>query len=186
MKIICRHLRSAMRPWQILEAAARKRASKADQKPQVLMQMYSEYLRHVPSFGMTRWKVKVKQPKKRKLQWRYFGVSENLIGLFDIHTREVEFSHKFTHVRRWAAGAASFTLDFGEYEDKYLTMKTDESADMAALLDTIGGRGFRRPAGQPLEIEDPGEVAEVEELFVGAVPSIAKVEKIGIGKYQPK
>jgi talin len=151
------------------------------------MQMYSEYLRQVPSFSMTRWKVKVKKPKKRKLQWRYFGVSENLVGLFDIHTREMEFSHKLTHVRRWAAGAESFTLDFGEYEDKYLTMKTDESADMAALLDTICGRGFRRPPRQPLEIEeDHGELAEVEELFVGAVPSIAKVEKIGVGKYQPK
>jgi hypothetical protein len=39
-----------------------------------------------------------------------------------------------THLRRWAASDKTFTLDFGDYEEDYMTFQTTEGEAISQLI----------------------------------------------------
>lgn len=79
---------------------------------------YVSTVRQLPTFGITLWTVREKVPKKRKLQEVLLGLTREAVVRIDIETRVVLSSFPIKHVRRWAAGTNSFTLDYGQYKNE--------------------------------------------------------------------
>jgi talin len=52
----------------------------------------------------------------------------------DEETREIFKEAPIQHLRRWAAAANSFTLDFGDHENDYFVLETKEGEAISSLL----------------------------------------------------
>ncbi|VDL98331.1 unnamed protein product [Schistocephalus solidus] len=72
---------------------------------------------------------------RNKLVPRLFGVSKESVMRVDEKTKEILETWPLTRVRRWAATANLFTLDFGEYSpDGNYIMQTTEGEQIAQLI----------------------------------------------------
>jgi RING-H2 zinc finger domain/PTB domain (IRS-1 type) len=76
----------------------------------------------------------------------------------------VVLSHPWAHLKRWAAAADSFTLDFGEYEADFLTFLTDEGDAIARCFGEqvgklVGKAETASGSGSSADFEAPGEAA---------------------------
>jgi hypothetical protein len=77
------------------------------------------------------WKRKKKKKKKKKvfkkeivqLQEVFLGLTRDAVVRIDPQTRAVLSSYPLKHVRRWAAGTNSFTIDYGQYTNEYYTVQ---------------------------------------------------------------
>lgn len=65
---------------------------------------------------------------------KLLGITRDAVVRLDAETKEVEHEYPLTHLRRWAASPQSFTLDFGEYEDEYVTVMTTEGESISQLI----------------------------------------------------
>lgn len=69
-----------------------------------------------------------KKKNTRKVMPVLVGVTRDGILRMDYETKEVIKQWPLTHLRRWAASDKTFTLDFGDYEEDYMTFITTEGA----------------------------------------------------------
>lgn len=151
---------------------------------------YVTTVRQLPTFGITLWTVREKVPKKRKLQEVLLGLTRDAVVRIDKETKVVLSSFPLKHVRRWAAGTNSFTLDYGQYKNEYYTVQCggeeaeDISNTLAGYIDILLKR--QREGRIQMEV-DEGELAKVEELApVAAVPNMCNLLIQGVGKYNPE
>nr|VZI31552.1 unnamed protein product [Spirometra erinaceieuropaei] len=96
---------------------------------------YIQLCRSLPTYGITFFLIKEKLTGRNKLVPRLFGVSKESVMRVDEKTKEILETWPLTRVRRWAATANLFTLDFGEYSpDGNYVMQTTEGEQIAQLI----------------------------------------------------
>jgi hypothetical protein len=95
---------------------------------------YVRRARSLKTYGISFFLIKEKLPNKDKIVNRLLGISQESILRFDIVTKELLKAWPLTHVRRWAASSTTFTLDFGGFEEVYLTFLTSEGQAMSKLV----------------------------------------------------
>ncbi|KAJ3225658.1 Talin-1 [Chytriomyces hyalinus] len=95
---------------------------------------YVQLSRSLKTYGITFFLVKEKLDKKSKLVDVLLGVTKQSIVRLDAVTKDVIKTWPLTHLRRWAAAANSFTLDFGDYADNYFTVQTSEGDQISQLI----------------------------------------------------
>jgi talin len=94
---------------------------------------YVQLCRSLKTYGITSFLVKHKD-KKKKMISLLIGVTRDSILKMDAETNEVLQTYPLTHLRRWAASGKTFTLDFGDYEDDYFIVETDEGENISQLI----------------------------------------------------
>jgi len=124
---------------------------------------YVQLCRSLKTYGITFFKTKERVKGQKKLMPKLLGITRDSILRLDAETKEVEHEYPLTHLRRWAASPASFTLDFGDYEEEYVSVVTNEGESIAQLLagyiDILLKR--RKETGATVE-ENGTDVAVVE------------------------
>ncbi len=71
------------------------------------------------------------------------------------------------HIRRWAAGTNSFTIDVGQYKNEYVTVQTtkEDAEEMSKLISGYVDLLLKRQREGRVQCEtDDAELAKVEEL----------------------
>lgn len=96
------------------------------------------------------------------------GITHQKILRMDFDTKQVLKEYPLIHLKRWAAVRGKFTFDFGDHEESYWTVFTDEGEAMSDLIsgyiDLILAN--QRGAMQNLEDDGGGDQA-IEEDFQG-------------------
>lgn len=84
------------------------------------------------------------------------------------------------HVRRWADGSNSFTIDCGQYKNEYFSVKTDQGQEMTQLLNGYVDILLKRQREGRLMVEDDtGEIAKIEDLGDNVLKPSGFAEKVG-------
>ena len=71
---------------------------------------------------------------KNRLVPRLLGVTKESVLRLDEKTKEILKTWPLTTVRRWAASPNVFTLDFGDYQDQYYSVQTNEGEQISQLI----------------------------------------------------
>ena len=71
---------------------------------------------------------------KNRLVPRLLGVTKESVLRLDERTKEILKTWPLTTVRRWAASPNVFTLDFGDYQDQYYSVQTNEGEQISQLI----------------------------------------------------
>ena len=95
---------------------------------------YVRRSRGIKTFGITFFSVKEQLPGKQKLQGRLLGVSREAVLRVDEATKDFLKIWPLTTVRRWAATASTFIIDFGGFEDAYLSVQTSQGQELSQLI----------------------------------------------------
>ena len=72
--------------------------------------------------------------RRNKLVPRLLGITKESILRLDENTKEILKTWPLTTVRRWVAAPRVFTLDFGDYQDQYYSVQTNEGEQISALI----------------------------------------------------
>eukprot|EP00005_Dracoamoeba_jomungandri_P004888 CAMPEP_0174252644 /NCGR_PEP_ID=MMETSP0439-20130205/2023_1 /TAXON_ID=0 /ORGANISM="Stereomyxa ramosa, Strain Chinc5" /LENGTH=2477 /DNA_ID=CAMNT_0015333213 /DNA_START=52 /DNA_END=7482 /DNA_ORIENTATION=+ len=125
---------------------------------------YVQAVRSLKSYGITYYDVRWKPINRRRLEPVRLGITRDNIVVTDL-TGAVKEDRPLIHLKRWAAADNSFTLDFGDYRDEYMSLQTEEgtaiSQQLAGYIDILLKR--RKDGGVVVE-EEQGERAMVEEV----------------------
>ena len=71
---------------------------------------------------------------RNKLVPRLLGVTKDSVLRLDENTKEILKTWPLTTVRRWVAAPRVFTLDFGDYQDQYYSVQTNEGEQISQLI----------------------------------------------------
>jgi len=134
---------------------------------------YVQLCRSLKTYGITTYLVKEPVKKKKgKLQPVLVGITRDSVLKMDPETKEVILQWPLTHLRRWAAGEKTFTMDFGDYEDGYFSVSTLDgeaiSQQIAGYIDIILKK--RRDAPK-VEMDDDTDLAIEQEV----APAMAQI-----------
>jgi len=95
---------------------------------------YVQQYRQFHTYEMIIFRVKERIGKKNKLMESLLCVTRDSIIRMESETKKIISEHPFKHVLRWAASPEMFALDFGEYEDEYIVLVTNQGEEISALL----------------------------------------------------
>jgi talin len=95
---------------------------------------YVKLARSLPTFGVHFFLVKEKMKGRNKLVPRLLGVTKDSVLRLDENTKEILKTWPLTTVRRWVAAPRVFTLDFGDYQDQYYSVQTNEGEQISQLI----------------------------------------------------
>ena len=129
---------------------------------------------------------------KNRLVPRLLGVTKESVLRLDEKTKEILKTWPLTTVRRWAASPNVFTLDFGDYQDQYYSVQTNEGEQISQLIsgyidiilkrrqkrDHLGDDGNDEEALEE-EIVTPGRA-----IIMSGLPGVAgkKVDQNNVAK----
>ncbi|EGC38365.1 actin binding protein [Dictyostelium purpureum] len=126
---------------------------------------YVQLCRSLKTYGITFFQTKERVKGQKKPVPKLLGITRDSILRLDAETKEVEHEYPLNHLRRWAASPQSFTLDFGDYEDDYVSVMTTEGEAISQLLS-----GYieilmkkRKDTGTVIE-ENENDIANVESV----------------------
>ena len=71
---------------------------------------------------------------RNKLVPRLLGITKESVLRLDENTKEILKTWPLTTVRRWVAAPRVFTLDFGDYQDAYYSVQTNEGEQISKLI----------------------------------------------------
>eukprot|EP01114_Cavostelium_apophysatum_P007404 TRINITY_DN194_c0_g1_i3.p1 TRINITY_DN194_c0_g1~~TRINITY_DN194_c0_g1_i3.p1 ORF type:complete len:2578 (-),score=946.84 TRINITY_DN194_c0_g1_i3:69-7802(-) len=95
---------------------------------------YVQVCRSLKTYGITFYNVKQKMKGGKKPRAVMLGVTRSSVLFMDAETKEVFKESPFQQVRRWAAAPTNITFDFGDHEDDYIVLTTNEAEAISALL----------------------------------------------------
>eukprot|EP00002_Diphylleia_rotans_P029934 TRINITY_DN611_c0_g1_i1.p1 TRINITY_DN611_c0_g1~~TRINITY_DN611_c0_g1_i1.p1 ORF type:complete len:1815 (-),score=510.74 TRINITY_DN611_c0_g1_i1:219-5663(-) len=95
---------------------------------------YVQTCRQLKTYGITFFTIKEKTKKDKKPVPRLLGVTRDSILRMDAETKEIIAHYPLNHLRRWAANVDNFTMDFGEYEEEYVVVLTNEADKISQLI----------------------------------------------------
>ncbi|KAM9956083.1 hypothetical protein ACTFIW_005939 [Dictyostelium discoideum] len=129
---------------------------------------YVQLCRSLKTYGITFFLTKERVKGQKKPVPKLLGITRDSILRLDAETKEVEHEYPLNHLRRWAASPQSFTLDFGDYEDDYVSVITTEGEAISQLLS-----GY-------IEIlmkkrKDTGTVIDENETDIANVESVGRI-----------
>lgn len=96
--------------------------------------LYTRTVRALPTYGVTFFLVKEEMKGKNKLVPRILGVTKDSVLRLDEKSKEILQTWPLTSVRRWGASPSTFTLDFGDYSDRYYSVQTTEAEQILQLI----------------------------------------------------
>ncbi|VVC34514.1 Vinculin/alpha-catenin,PH domain-like,FERM/acyl-CoA-binding protein, 3-helical bundle,IRS-type PTB [Cinara cedri] len=96
--------------------------------------LYTRTVRALPTYGVTFFLVKEEMKGKNKLVPRILGVTKDSVLRLDERSKEILQNWPLTSVRRWGASPHTFTLDFGDYSDRYYSVQTTEAEQILQLI----------------------------------------------------
>lgn len=96
--------------------------------------LYTRTVRALPTYGVTFFLVKEEMKGKNKLVPRILGVTKDSVLRLDEKSKEILKNWPLTSVRRWGASPHTFTLDFGDYSDRYYSVQTTEAEQILQLI----------------------------------------------------
>lgn len=96
--------------------------------------LYTRTVRALPTYGVTFFLVKEEMKGKNKLVPRILGVTKDSVLRLDERSKEILQNWPLTSVRRWGASPQTFTLDFGDYSDRYYSVQTTEAEQILQLI----------------------------------------------------
>ena len=141
--------------------------------------------RELPTYGITTFEVKEKDPEKKKLQPILFGVTRRSIMRMNFETKEIIKQYPLVNIKRYSHSPNSFTIDFGSHSTGYYIVQTVRGAEIKELLDGyidilfgVMNRGGDKDEGEGKNI---AQLEDVESYF--AVAQVSTFSKVGIGKY---
>ena len=168
--------------WKEIEGGWEKLINTQVQNAKV---RYVQRCRQLPSYGITTFEVKEKDPEKKKLQDVLFGVTRRSVVRMDPETKEIIKAYPLTSIKRYSHSANSFTVDFGNHATGYYTVQTTRGAEISALLDgyidillAITQQGANKDMGDAKNI---AELEDVDAFF--AVAQVSTISNAGVGKY---
>ena len=126
---------------------------------------YVQLVRSLKAFGITCYEVEEKVPNGKGMRRIILGIAAERIYRMDLNTKETLSQHSITHLRRFAAGPKTITLDFADYESDYSTFKTDKGEEILQLISGYIDIYLKKRAsvGQVVK-DDDAESAEVSEI----------------------
>ena len=71
---------------------------------------------------------------RNKLAPRLLGVTKSSVLRLDENSKEILKTWPLSTVRRWVAAPRVFTLDFGDYQDQYYSVQTNEGEQISKLI----------------------------------------------------
>eukprot|EP01125_Pyxidicula_operculata_P006605 TRINITY_DN227_c1_g1_i1.p1 TRINITY_DN227_c1_g1~~TRINITY_DN227_c1_g1_i1.p1 ORF type:complete len:2471 (-),score=884.91 TRINITY_DN227_c1_g1_i1:132-7544(-) len=95
---------------------------------------YVQLVRSLKTYGITFFDCKEKPRGKKKGARVFIGVTREKICKVDPETMQTVKEWTIEQMRRWSFAHGSFTLDFGDYEDDYITVETDEGEALSQLI----------------------------------------------------
>lgn len=96
--------------------------------------LYTRTVRALSTYGVTFFLVKEEMKGKSKLVPRILGVTKDSVLRLDERSKEIIQTWPLTSVRRWGASPHTFTLDFGDYSDRYYSVQTTEAEQILQLI----------------------------------------------------
>lgn len=129
---------------------------------------YVQLCRSLKTYGITFFEVKQRLPGSKKPVPKLMGVTRDNVLFMDPVTREITKEYPLSHLRRWAASPASFTLDFGDYEEDYLNVITSQGESMSQLLAGYIDILMKKR-------KDTGVVLDDDDAEVGSVESVGRI-----------
>ncbi|XP_049848543.1 talin-B-like [Schistocerca gregaria] len=95
---------------------------------------YLQIVRSLKTYGISFFEVSEKVKGKKKMQKAYLGITRDRILKLDGETRETVKEWGIEQLRRWAPTNNSLTLDFGDYEEDYVVLQTEEGDQMSRMI----------------------------------------------------
>lgn len=95
---------------------------------------YVHLCRGLKTYGVTFFVVKEKVPGKNKLVPRLLGVNKESVMRVDEKSKEILKEWPLEQVRRWASSGKTFNLDFGDYQDGYYSVQTQDGEKIGQLI----------------------------------------------------
>jgi hypothetical protein len=95
---------------------------------------YVILVRKLPIHGMTLFDVQERLTREKKWTHVWLGVTCDAIMRLDYMSRQILKQWPLWQVRRWAASANMFTLDFGSYESEYYTVETSMGKEISQII----------------------------------------------------
>ena len=96
---------------------------------------YIQLCRSLKTYGVTFFLVKEKLANKNKLVARLLGVTKESVVRVDEKSKAFMNVYPLECVKKWAASANTFTLDFGDhYSEPFYSVQTSEAEQIARLL----------------------------------------------------
>ena len=99
---------------------------------------YIQLCRSLKTYGITTFEAthEKEEKKKKKLVKVLFGVTRESIMFLDHETKEIQKTWPLKMIRRWASnpGGDSLTLDFGDYEENYILLRTPKAEAISQLI----------------------------------------------------
>ncbi|KAK6099239.1 hypothetical protein MT418_000678 [Batrachochytrium dendrobatidis] len=95
---------------------------------------YVQMCRSLKTYGTTFFVVKEPAAKRKKATTMLLGVTKQSILRVDLETKEIVQEWKLTQIRRWAATAKTFTLDFGDHSENYYSVESTEGDQISRLI----------------------------------------------------
>lgn len=95
---------------------------------------YVQLIRSMKTYGVSFFFVKEPATKEKRKCSVLLGITKQSVVRMDTISKDVLQEWKLTQIRRWAATPKGFTLDFGEYADKYYNVETEEGEQISRLI----------------------------------------------------
>ena len=136
---------------------------------------YIQLCRSLKTYGITTFlvhqKVDLGPKKKPKFIALIIGITRESIVIMDPETKDIKRTFPINHLRRWAPGVRTFTLDFGEWDDDYLTVNTLEGEAISQLIAGYIDIILKRTKLAPRIAED-NDVKTAEEVSVAPIRAV--------------
>lgn len=95
---------------------------------------YVQLVRSLKTYGITFFDCREKNRNHKKPVPVFIGVTRDKIMKVDPETMRPIKEWTLEQLRRWSAAHNTFTLDFGDYEDDYVNVVTEEGEAMSQLI----------------------------------------------------
>lgn len=127
---------------------------------------YVQLTRSLKTYGVTFFPVEeeVTKGKKRSYEKVLLGITKSSVVKLDCETKDTIQEWRLTQLRRWATTPNGFVLDFGDYADAYLSVKTKDGEKISQLISGYIDIIIRkRKEAEKVVEQEPEERATLEE-----------------------
>jgi len=128
---------------------------------------YVQLVRSLKTYGITFFDCKEKGRNNKKPVRVFIGVTRDRIMKVDPETMKTIKEWTLEQMRRWSSAHNTFTLDFGDYEDDYVNVITEEGEAMSQLIAGYIDIILKTRVDTDRVIEDDDDDVAEEEMLGG-------------------
>lgn len=126
---------------------------------------YVQLVRSLKTYGITYFDCNLRVKGKKKMVPILIGITREKIMKVEPGSIRIIKEWTWQQMRRWSSIKNTFVLDFGDYEEDYLNLVTDDADSMASLIGGYIDIILRTRVDKARVVEhDDDDVAEEEQL----------------------